>query len=132
MHRRLCEHGNSAPRVANRGRPRSTTPAVKEDILDVVNETPGISTRRVSTQVGGTHSAVWRVLRKQQLIPTICSESRVVQILNSLPLRYVFTDEAQCINRNPEFSQSASVGRRDSSITSPTAVLHQHLGRYLW
>jgi hypothetical protein len=47
IHRCLCEHGNFAPRVANRGRPRSTTPEVEEDILDVVNETPGISTRRV-------------------------------------------------------------------------------------
>jgi hypothetical protein len=41
---RLCEHCNIAPHVANGGRPRSTTPEVEEDILDVVNETPGIST----------------------------------------------------------------------------------------
>jgi hypothetical protein len=47
IHCRLCERGNFAPHVANRGRPRSTTPEM-EDILDVVNETPGISTRRVS------------------------------------------------------------------------------------
>jgi hypothetical protein len=43
VHHRLCEHGNFAPRVANRGRPRSTTPEVEKDILDVVNGTPGIS-----------------------------------------------------------------------------------------
>jgi hypothetical protein len=40
IHRRLCEYGNFTPRVANRGRPRSTTPEVQEDIMDVVNETP--------------------------------------------------------------------------------------------
>jgi hypothetical protein len=62
VHRRLCEHGNFAPRVANRGRPRSTTPEVEEAILDVVNETPGIGTRRVSVQVDVAHSTVWRVL----------------------------------------------------------------------
>jgi hypothetical protein len=60
MHCRRWEHGNSAPRVANRGLPRPTTPDIKKDILDVVNETPGISRRRVSTQVGGSHSTVWR------------------------------------------------------------------------
>jgi hypothetical protein len=43
IHCYLCEHGNFAPHVANRGRPRSMTPKVEEDILDVVNETPGIS-----------------------------------------------------------------------------------------
>jgi hypothetical protein len=41
--RRLCEHGNFATRVANRG-----TPEVEEDILDVVNKSPGISTQNVS------------------------------------------------------------------------------------
>jgi hypothetical protein len=30
IHRRLCEHGKFAPRVANRGRPRSTTAEVEE------------------------------------------------------------------------------------------------------
>jgi hypothetical protein len=69
IHRRLCEHGNFAPRSANRGRPRSTTPEVEKDIVDVVNVTPGISTRRLSMQVGVSHSTVWRVLREQQLYP---------------------------------------------------------------
>jgi hypothetical protein len=69
IHRRLSEHGNFSRRVANMGRPRSTTPEVEEDILDVVNEIPGISTGRVSMQVGVAHSIVWRVLREQQLYP---------------------------------------------------------------
>jgi hypothetical protein len=64
IHRRLCERGNFGPRVANRGRPE-----VEEDILNVVIETPGTSTRRVSTQVGVAHSTLWRVLREQQLYP---------------------------------------------------------------
>jgi hypothetical protein len=37
IHRHLCEYGNFALHVANRGRPRSTTPEVEECILDVVN-----------------------------------------------------------------------------------------------
>jgi hypothetical protein len=44
IHPHLCEHGHFAPHVANSGRSRSTTPEVEEDILDIVNETPQIST----------------------------------------------------------------------------------------
>jgi hypothetical protein len=36
---RLCEHGNFAPHVAYRGRPRSSAPEVEENILNVVNRT---------------------------------------------------------------------------------------------
>jgi hypothetical protein len=67
IHCQLCEHGNFAPRVADRGRPRSTTPEVEDDILDVLNGTPGISRQRISVQVGVTHLTVWMVLLEQQL-----------------------------------------------------------------
>jgi hypothetical protein len=46
IQRRLCEHWNVVPRVANRRRTRSTTSEMEEDIVDVVNETPAISARR--------------------------------------------------------------------------------------
>jgi hypothetical protein len=49
-HRPLCEYENFAPRAANNGRSRPKTPEVEENILDIVNETPGIS-KRVSVQV---------------------------------------------------------------------------------
>jgi hypothetical protein len=45
------------------------TPEVEEDILDVANDTPGISMRRISMQVGVAHLTVWRVLQEQQLYP---------------------------------------------------------------
>jgi hypothetical protein len=35
IHDRLCEHGIFAPRVENRGQPRSATPEVEEGILDL-------------------------------------------------------------------------------------------------
>lgn len=41
------------------------TPNVGEDILDVVNKTPGIRTQMISMQVGVTHSTVWRMLWEQ-------------------------------------------------------------------
>jgi hypothetical protein len=72
IHCRFCEHGNFAPHVANWGQSRSKTPELEQDILDAVNETPGISTRKVLMQVGIAHSTVWRVLREQQLHQLLC------------------------------------------------------------
>jgi hypothetical protein len=104
IHRPLCEHGSFVPRAANRGRPRSAAPEVEEDILDVVNVIPGITTWRVSMQVGVAHSTVWRALTEQQLYPyrlqhgtglvttrLPCTNNvlPVVQILTSLPLWYL-------------------------------------------
>jgi hypothetical protein len=67
IHPYLCKHGNCAPHVANTGWPRSTTPEVKEDILDIINETPGISKLIVPIQVDVIHLTVWKVLQEQQL-----------------------------------------------------------------
>jgi hypothetical protein len=72
-HRHLCEHGNFAPRVANREQPRYTTPEVEEGIMDVVKETPGTVTRRVSMQLGVTHSTLWRCCENNSCILTSCS-----------------------------------------------------------
>jgi hypothetical protein len=41
------------------------TTEVEEDILDAVNETPGMSARRVTMQLGVARFTVWRVLREQ-------------------------------------------------------------------
>ncbi|KAJ4439683.1 hypothetical protein ANN_07811 [Periplaneta americana] len=52
-----------------RGQPRSTTPEVQEEILEAVNMTPSISTRRVVLQVNVPHTTVWRLLKEYQLYP---------------------------------------------------------------
>ncbi|KAJ4441000.1 hypothetical protein ANN_10849 [Periplaneta americana] len=49
------------------GRPRSTTPEVQEEILEAVNLTSSISTRRVALQVNVPHTTVWRLLKEYQL-----------------------------------------------------------------
>ncbi|KAJ4449762.1 hypothetical protein ANN_01166 [Periplaneta americana] len=46
LHYRLCEYGKFNSPGLGRGRPRSTTPEVQEEILEAVNMTPSISTRR--------------------------------------------------------------------------------------
>ncbi|KAJ4449147.1 hypothetical protein ANN_00542 [Periplaneta americana] len=51
------------------GRPRSTTPKVQEEILEAVNMTPSISTRRVALQISVPHTTVWRLLKEYQLYP---------------------------------------------------------------
>ncbi|KAJ4430718.1 hypothetical protein ANN_19309 [Periplaneta americana] len=65
--RRLYQEGNSPG--LGRGRPRSTTPEVQEEILEAVNMTPSISTRRVALQVNVPHTTVWRLLKEYQLYP---------------------------------------------------------------
>ncbi|KAJ4440092.1 hypothetical protein ANN_08225 [Periplaneta americana] len=69
LHYRLCEYGKFNSPGLGRGRPRSTTPEVQEEILEAVNMTPSISTRRVALQVNVPHTSVWRLLKEYQLYP---------------------------------------------------------------
>ncbi|KAJ4451322.1 hypothetical protein ANN_02784 [Periplaneta americana] len=69
LHYRLCEYGKFNSPGLGRGRPRSTTPEVQEEILEAVNMTPSISTRRVALQVNVPHTTVWRLLKAYQLYP---------------------------------------------------------------
>ncbi|KAJ4446039.1 hypothetical protein ANN_12725 [Periplaneta americana] len=65
---RLCEYGKFNSPGLGRGRPRSTTPEVQEEILEAVNMTPSISTRRVALQVNVPHTTVWRLLKEYQFV----------------------------------------------------------------
>ncbi|KAJ4429896.1 hypothetical protein ANN_22100 [Periplaneta americana] len=69
LHYRLCEYGKFNSPGLGRGRPRSATPEVQEEILEAVNMTPPISTRRVALQVNVPHTTVWRLLKEYQLYP---------------------------------------------------------------
>ncbi|KAJ4437984.1 hypothetical protein ANN_13923 [Periplaneta americana] len=64
LHYRLCEYGKFNSPGLGRGRPRSTTPEVHEEILEAVNMTPSISTRRVALQVNVPHTTVWILLKE--------------------------------------------------------------------
>ncbi|KAJ4427220.1 hypothetical protein ANN_24837 [Periplaneta americana] len=67
LHYRLCEYGKFNSPGLGKGRPTSTTPEVQEEILEAVNMTPSISTRRVALQVNVPHTTVWRLLKEYQL-----------------------------------------------------------------
>ncbi|KAJ4434007.1 hypothetical protein ANN_16326 [Periplaneta americana] len=69
LHYRLSEYGKFNSPGLGRGRPRSTTPEVQEEILEAVNMTPSISIRRVALQVNVPHTTVWRLLKEYQLYP---------------------------------------------------------------
>ncbi|KAJ4449984.1 hypothetical protein ANN_01391 [Periplaneta americana] len=58
LHYRLCEYGKFNSPGLGRGRPRSTTPEVQEEILEAVNMTPSISTRRPCHQQITLHERV--------------------------------------------------------------------------
>jgi hypothetical protein len=107
---RLREHGNFAPRVADRGQPKFTIPEVEEDILDVVNETRGIGMERVSIQVGVGRSpdCLESVARQTALPSAVCTglvTTRLRCTRNVLPVVLttnpnfpafvIFTDKAQ-------------------------------------
>jgi hypothetical protein len=76
VHRRLFEHGNFVPRVANSGRPRSTIPQIEEDILDVVNAVPVINTRRVQCKWVSLIRLFGECCENNSCIPTICTVYR--------------------------------------------------------
>jgi hypothetical protein len=115
-------------------RSRSTTPEVQEDILDAVNETSAISTRRVSMWVGVTLSTFWRALPEQQLYPChmqyvqdlslqdysvsnvlSVSYNSVVQILTSLPL---WTLQMKHSSQDSKVSWSTDRQRRTNCLAS--------------
>lgn len=69
IHRHLCDYGTFATRTGDRGRPRTTTPAEEEEILNTVDGNPEISTRQLAQQLSLSYSTIWKVLREQQLYP---------------------------------------------------------------
>lgn len=70
IERRLRETGSFRPATANRGRARSIrTPHVEEEILERIEENPGVSSRCLGLEVGVSKNVVHRVLQEQMLYP---------------------------------------------------------------
>ncbi|KAJ4439355.1 hypothetical protein ANN_07477 [Periplaneta americana] len=97
LHYRLCEYGKFNSPGLGRGRPRSTTPEVQEEILEAVNMTPSSSIRRVALQVN------YHLQRVQVLSPAdYPARVRFCQwflqqcgVNPNFPALVLFTDEAQ-------------------------------------
>ncbi|KAJ4428878.1 hypothetical protein ANN_25871 [Periplaneta americana] len=90
LHYHLCEYGKFNSPGLGRERPRSTTPEVQEEILEAVNMTPFISTRRVALQVNVPHTTVWRLLKEYQLLTgqayTNFLENTIPHVLEDTPM----------------------------------------------
>ena len=66
----LRDNGEYRPQMTDRGRQRTgRTLAAEPEILNMVEENPSISVRRLSYRVGVSPFVVWRTLREQGLHP---------------------------------------------------------------
>ena len=69
IHRRLQETG-TLKRNGGAGRPRTTrTVALEENVLNVVEEEPGTSTRKIAEVLNISNGTVWKILRENMLYP---------------------------------------------------------------
>ncbi|KAJ4428493.1 hypothetical protein ANN_24530 [Periplaneta americana] len=121
LHYRLCEYGKFNSPGLGRGRPRSTTPEVQEEILEAVNMTPSISTRRVALQVNVPHTTVWRLLKEYQLCAyhlqrvQACHQQNTLHELGSVScLRYA--EKSLATSDTTPLKMSAAVADETSGI----------------
>lgn len=90
--RRLRECGTLKPRNMDRGRERIVrTTQNEENVLDILEENPSISTRRVAVQTHMSHSVVWRIAKEHQLHPYHYRQVQDLS-LNDINLRMQFCE----------------------------------------
>lgn len=101
---RLRETGNLRPNSADRGRDRTVRVLDAEpNILNLVEENPGISVRRLSYRVGVSPFVVWRTLNEQGLYPYHIQRVQALKPAD-LPRRVRFCDWLLQKNREvPQF-----------------------------
>lgn len=69
VHQRLMETGSFTPRNHDRGRPRDVANAHEDEVLQLIEESPGTSTRRIGLQTGLSATTSWRILKRHSLHP---------------------------------------------------------------
>jgi hypothetical protein len=104
IHRRLCEHGNFARTPGTGGRPRSATLQEEEDVLNAVDQSPGVSIRQLGLQRYVPHMMIRRLLREHQLYPYHLQGVQALSFADD-PARVTFCQWflQQCI-MNPNFT----------------------------
>lgn len=88
----LRDTGSLVSHIEGRGQQRSLEVLLaEEEVLDAVDENPGVSTRSLSRQVGISHTSVHRILREQLLYPY--HYQRVQHLIEQdLPRRQLFSE----------------------------------------
>jgi len=141
--RRLRESGSFTPRTADWGRNVRRNVNVEEQILDIVEENPEISVRRISAATRVKNTTAWTVLREQQLYPyhiqrvqalePVDNNQRLLfsqfceqQLTNDpdFTLKIIFTDEA-CFTRDGVFNFRNSHVWSDENPHAVVSSRHQ-------
>lgn len=90
IHQRLREFGNFKKRSYDSGRTREVrTEALEEAVLNLIEESPETSTRKIADILHVSHSVVFRILKEQQLYPYHFQRVQALLIRDFLP-RVVF------------------------------------------
>jgi hypothetical protein len=118
IHQRLRELGKFEKRSHDCGRSREVrTEAVDEAVLNLIEESPETSTRKIARVLNVSHSVVFRILKEQQLYPYHLQRVQSLLIRDFLP-RVVFCQwlinmigQAPQFLRNILFTDEANFSR---------------------
>lgn len=126
--RRLRETGTFQPQVAgNSGRPK--VDANDEDILDIIDEMPGTSTRVIAAQLNVPHVRVWRRLNDQLLKPYHLTTVQEL-LVEDYPKRIGFCDWLLMENtRNVNFIRNILF--TDEATFSRNGITNHH-NEHIW
>lgn len=105
IHLRLQQTGSFAGLHNNAGRPRSIRTAdLEEEVLQIIEDTPETSTRKIALQIGCSPKTVWNVLKQNLLYPY-----HILRVQALLPVDYPQRVQyclwlSLMIGNNPDFS----------------------------
>ena len=104
LHQRLQETGSLLPRRVERGpqRPQRIV-NIEEEVLDVVHDDPGISTRCLAKRFNVSQWTIWRTLREQLLYPYHVQRVQALSPADYQP-RFAFCSWfLRKVEENPDF-----------------------------
>lgn len=130
LHQRLRETGTFTKRKYDCGRQREVrTPALEEAVLNLIDEQPDISTRKISLQLHVNHMTVFAILKEQLLYPY--HMQRVQALLpRDFPNRLAFSNwMLEMVGQNPEFLEQVLF--TDEANFSREAIINFH-NNHVW
>lgn len=130
LHQRLRDAGTFKKKTVDCGRHREVrTAALEEAVLNLIEEHPETSTRKISETLNVSQSVIWRILKAQQLYPYHIQ--RVQALLpRDFPQRMVFCQWIlqKCV-QHPQFL--SHVLFTDEASFSREAIINYH-NNHLW
>lgn len=130
LHQRLRENGTFKKRTYDCGRHREVrTPALEEAVIQIIEEQPETSTRKISLQLDINHMTVFAILKEQLLYPYHLQ--RVQALLpRDFPNRLAFSNWIlEKTQQNPGFLQKVLF--TDEASFSKVAIINFH-NNHIW